>query len=364
VSAPDLAERVKGVARALGFDAVGVAPAEPSSRTRFLSEWLGRGYAGEMGFLARRVREREDPRLVLAGARSVIAVALVYGRAEEPPAAAPAAAAIARYARGDDYHEVLGSRLRTLVGALAPLAGRPVRARSYVDTGPVLERAHAARAGLGWIGKNTCLIHPELGSWLFLGTVLTDLALAPDAPEPDHCGSCRACLDACPTGAFPEPYVLDATRCLAYTTIELPEDAAIPEALREGQGDWVFGCDVCQEVCPWNGRAARHPEPASAASAALRERFVPRPALETATLAWLLELDEEAWRAATQRTALRRAKRRGLLRNALVAAGNRADPALRASVARHAGGDDALLADAARWALARIDAARAPGAGG
>jgi epoxyqueuosine reductase len=286
---------------------------------------------------------------VLAGARSVIAVALVYGRAEEPPAAAPAAAAIARYARGDDYHEVLGSRLRTLVGALAPLAGRPVRARSYVDTGPVLERAHAARAGLGWIGKNTCLIHPELGSWLFLGTVLTDLALAPDAPEPDHCGSCRACLDACPTGAFPEPYVLDATRCLAYTTIEL--GGAVPEALREPQGTRVFGCDVCQEVCPWNARPRRR---IPADPLGLGARLAPREAWRAPTLAWLLSLEPEAWQAATVRSALRRARHRVLLRSALVAAGNAGDPALRPAVERHARGADPLLAEHARWALARL----------
>jgi epoxyqueuosine reductase len=347
VRAPDLGERVKGVARALGFDAVGVAPAEPSARTRFLSEWLSRGYAGEMGFLARRAREREDPRRLLPGARSVIAVALVYGRADDAPGAA--APAIARYARGDDYHEVLGSRLRSLVGALAPLAGRPVRARSWVDTGPVLERAHAARAGVGWIGKNTCLIHPELGSWLFLGTVLTDLDLEPDEPEPDHCGSCRACLDACPTGAFPEPYVLDATRCLAYTTIEL--SGPIPEPLREAQGTRVFGCDVCQEVCPWNLRSGRRipPDPLG-----LGARLAAREAWRAPTLAWLLGLDEDAWQAATVRSALRRARHRVLLRSALVAAGNAGDPSLRPAVERHAGGADPLLAEHARWALRRL----------
>jgi epoxyqueuosine reductase len=358
-----LAERVRALGLALGFERVGFAPAAPAPHNAFLREWLARGFAGEMAYLARRVEERIDPRRLVPGARTLIAVALRHPQAGAGEPAAPRGGdlRIARYASGDDYHDVLGGQLRAFASGIEALAAAPVALRCYVDTGPVLERAAAARAGLGWIGKHTLLIDRALGSHFFLGVIVTDLALPPDAEEVDHCGTCRACLDACPTGAFPEPYVLDASRCLSYTTIELR--GAIPEALRAPQGDWVFGCDVCQEVCPWNGRAARHPEPASDASAALRERFVPRPALETATLAWLLELDEEAWRAATRRTALRRAKRRGLLRNALVAAGNRADPALRASVARHAGGDDALLADAARWALARIDAARAPGGG-
>ncbi len=347
MSDPGLTERVKGVARALGFDAVGVAPAEPSARTRFLAEWLRRGYGGAMGFLARRAREREDPRRVLPGARSIVAAALVYEREPGPGADAPGP--IARYARGDDYHDVLLSRLRSLAGALAPLADRPVRARSYVDTGPVLERAHAARAGLGWIGKNTCLIHPELGSWLFLGTVLTDLELESDAPEPDHCGSCRACLDACPTDAFPEPYVLDATRCLSYTTIEL--SGAIPETLREAQGTRVFGCDVCQEVCPWNARPRR---PALPDPLGLGARLAPRDAWRAPTLAWLLALDQDGWQRATVRSALRRARHRMLVRNALVAAGNARDPALRPALERPARGADPLLAEHARWALERL----------
>jgi len=351
VTGPTLGERVKGLARALGFDLVGIAPAEPSVRTRFLADWLAKGYGGELGFLARRAAEREDPRLVLPGARSVIVTALVYerGPAEEPAAGA----GVARYARGDDYHEVLGSRLRSLADALAPLAGCSVRERVFVDTGPVMERAHAARAGLGWIGKNSCLIHPRLGSWLALGVVLCDLALDPDEPEPDHCGSCRACLDACPTGAFPEPHVLDATRCLAYTTIEL--QGPIPPPLREAQGTRVFGCDVCQEVCPWNARPRRE---LPADPLGLGARLAPRPEWRAPTLAWLLELDEDAWQRATLRSALRRARHRMLLRNALVAAGNAGDPSLIAVVERHAAGPDPLLAEHARWALATLHAFR------
>jgi epoxyqueuosine reductase len=302
-----------------------------------------------MAWLGRRAAEREDPRRVLAGARSLVVAALVYDPGDEP--ARPAGSGrVARYAGGRDYHDVVLERLEALereIAALAPGA----RTRCYVDTGPVLERPHAARAGLGWIGKNTLLLHPALGSYLFLGVVLTDLALAPGTPEPDHCGSCRACLDACPTDAFPEPYVLDASRCLSYTTIELR--GAIPEPLREAQADWVFGCDVCQEVCPWNRRSRREVPPDAGG---LRAALARRPAWSAPALAWLLALDEAAFRAHAGDTALARTRWRGLLRNALVAAGNRGDASLLPAVRRHAEGADALLAEHARWALARLEA--------
>jgi epoxyqueuosine reductase len=343
-----LSDRVKAVGLGLGFDLVGVARAEATRETEFLREWLARGYAGEMGYLARRVEERVDPRRLLAEARSVVMVGLVYDPGER---AAPAAGrgAVARYAGGEDYHDVLGERLRAFGAALEPLAGAPVALRAYVDTGPVQERVFAAYAGLGWIGKNTCLIHPQLGSYLFLGALLTDLALAPDTREPDHCGSCRACLDACPTQALVAPYVLDATRCISYLTIEARD--GVPEALREACGELVYGCDICQEVCPWNTRERRSvpPDPLG-----LRARLAPRPEWAAPALAWLLDLREDAWRAATRRTALRRAKYRGLMRNALVAAGNSGDASLAPHVRRHADADDALLAEHARWALARL----------
>lgn len=363
--AQSLAGELRSLGAALGFDAVGFGPAAPGPRDSFLREWLARGYAGEMGWIGRRAQERLDARRVLPGAQSAIAVALSYApgpglEAGGPEADGPAAAEegqgappgprIARYAGGEDYHTVLGDRLRAYEAAIeALLAPQPVRLRGYVDTGPLLERSLAARAGLGWIGKNTCLLHRRLGSYVFLGVVLTDLALPHDAQETDHCGSCRACLDACPTDAFPAPYQLDASRCLAYTTIELR--GATPEPLRAPQGDWLFGCDICQEVCPWN-RPARLP--ALADPHGLRARLAPRAPWRSASLAWLLSLNEDAFRNATRKSALRRAKFRGLMRNALIAAGNSRDPAHAPALRRHANGPDAMLADHARWALARL----------
>ena len=341
-------ERVKSLALAAGFDLAGVARAESTPETEFLREWLARGYAGEMAYLERRVEERVDPRRLLEGARSVVAVGLVYdpGDACEPK---PGTGEVARYAGGEDYHTVLRERLRALEAGLEALAARPLRMRSYVDTGPVAERVFAAYAGLGWIGKNTCLIHPRLGSYVFLAVLVTDLELAPDAREPDHCGSCRACLDACPTDAFAAPYVLDATRCISYTTIEARGPIA-PE-LREAHGDRLFGCDICQEVCPWNLRDRRR---VPADRVGLRARLAPRSEWLRPSLVWVLGLTEEAWREVTRKTALRRTKHRGLLRNALVVAGNSGDVALAPHVRRHAEGPDPLLAEHARWALERL----------
>ncbi|MGH0035544.1 MAG: tRNA epoxyqueuosine(34) reductase QueG [Myxococcota bacterium] len=364
-----LSERVRALGLALGFDLVGVAPAAETPGADRLRDWLASGYDASMGYIGRRVEERLDVGRVLEGARSVVCVALQYapgdgtgtasggasGTAREPDRAGPVGR-VARYAGGEDYHAVLADRLAGLGAALEALAEAPVRWRAYVDTGPVQERAFAARAGLGWIGKNACLIHPRLGSYLLLGVLVSDLALEPDAAEPDHCGTCRACLDACPTRAFPEPYVVDARRCIAHATIEDP--GPVPEALRAGHGGWIFGCDICQEVCPWNGgRAGPHADPLG-----LRERLAPDPRWQRASLAWVLSLDEPGWREATRRSALRRARHGALLRNALVAAGNSGDPALRPAVERHCASDDALVAEHARWAAARLDeASSAPG---
>ncbi len=368
-----LARDVKAAARALGFDRVGIARAEPTDGTRYLREWLARGYGGEMHYLERRLDEREDPRRVLEGARSVIAVALDYdgpGEADEPPVADPVAAGsapaadatggmagptgrVARYARGDDYHEVLLDRLRSLGHALPSLAGADVVWRAYVDTGPVQERAFAAAAGLGWLGKNGCLIDPALGSYLFLGVLICDLELPVDAPIADHCGTCTACLDACPTDAFVEAGVLDATRCIAYTTIETR--APIPEPLRAGHGDHVFGCDVCQAVCPWNHRRARV-RPSDPLG--LRARLAPRSAWSAPPLRQLLELEPQTFGEAARRSPVRRAGLEGLVRNALIAAGNAGDASLRPQIERLCDHEDPAIAAHACWARDRLDAHR------
>ncbi|MBI4636903.1 MAG: tRNA epoxyqueuosine(34) reductase QueG [Candidatus Rokubacteria bacterium] len=302
-----LASAVKARALEFGFDRVAIGPAGPPEHGRAFERWLDAGYAGGMDYLARGRAERLDPLRLLPGARSVVAVALAYNVDDGDPSWRP----VARYARGRDYHDVMRPRLERLAGFIDEAARPGVRSRVAVDTSAVLERDLAARAGLGWVGKNTNLLSLSLGSYFFIGIVLTTAELLADGPLPDRCGTCTACLDACPTGAFVAPYVLDARRCISYLTIEHRGD--IPEPLQEGIGEWIFGCDICQEVCPWN----RKPEPAR------EPAFAPEGPLPP--LDELLQLDEVGFRARFRRSAIRRAKRAGLLRNvALVLAHRRA----------------------------------------
>lgn len=249
---------IKTRAREIGFDLCGVAPAVAFPELSFFKEWIERGYAGTMGYLPRTASRRADVRNVLPSARSVIVTGSLYntGGPYSTERDEPARGAVARYARSRDYHHVLSERLEALLAWMHEESRQPFEARAYVDTGPVQERVYAQYAGLGWIGKNTCVINPECGSWLLLGVIICSLPLDPDSPALDQCGTCTLCLDACPTGAFAEPHVLDATRCISYLTIEYR--GSIPEAQRASMGNHLFGCDVCQEVCPWNGAPTRY----------------------------------------------------------------------------------------------------------
>ena len=304
-----LTETVKARAVELGFDRVAIGPALPPDHGPAFSRWVEAGYAATMDYLGRREDERLDPARVLPGARSVVCVALNYYQGE--PAADPSWSPVARYAWGSDYHAVMTPRLNDLAAHLAEAGG--AASKGYVDTGPVLERDLAARAGLGWVGKNTMLLHPELGSWFFIGALLTTAALDFDDALPDRCGSCRACLDACPTDAFVAPYVLDARRCISYLTIE--HRGAIAPGLEGALGPWQFGCDICQSVCPWNRKAPL-----------TRERaFHPTASYPEATR--IVEMSDEELRARFRGSAILRAKPAGLRRNATIARAHVAGPA-------------------------------------
>ena len=309
-------DQVKARARALGFDLCGVARAEAIGELSRLPEWLARGFGGRMTYLNRSARVRADIRRWLPSARSVVAVAALYqtDRPHHVEMADAGRARIARYAWGDDYHDVLGDRLDALARWMRGRAGAGFEARWCVDDGPVQEKVWAWRAGLGWTGKNTCLINPGLGSWILLGVLACNVDLETDAPAFDQCGTCRQCLDACPTGALVEPYVLDARRCLSYLTIEIR--GAIPEAQRRDLGSHIFGCDICQDVCPFN----------ASAPVARDACWQPKPALSDATLAGLWEDGDDALAGAIEGTALRRAGVIGLRRNLAVALGNSGAP--------------------------------------
>ncbi len=341
----DLEDRLKRQAHAVGFDLAGIAPATSADGFDRLGEWLARGFAGEMGYMHRHAEARRHPDSVLPEVRSVIMVALNYKPAVDDPPAETPRGRVARYARGADYHDVLRERLGQL---LAWLKGqRPgCHGRGVVDTAPLLERDFARRAGLGWFGKNTMLLNKRLGSYFFLGALLTDIELRPDASfEATHCGTCTACLDACPTNAFAGPGWLDSRRCISYLTIELR--GPVPEDLRPGLGDWLFGCDVCQEVCPWNRKAPPGREPALA----------PRPDLECIDLIELLSLTEDEFRQRFRGTALMRARRAGLLRNAALVLGNAGDAQALPVLRRALEDPEPLVREAAAWALARIPCA-------
>jgi epoxyqueuosine reductase len=343
-----LARDVKREATAAGFDLCGITTSAPFVREgRALADWVDRGYHGEMDYMARNAPRSGDPKAVVPDARTLVVVGLYYGghtdsAPSEEESAVPRGR-ISRYAQGEDYHAVMEPRLRRLAGYL--LSRGAQIARYYVDTGPVIDRAAARRAGVGWYGKNTLIItRSGHGSWVFLGEILTDLPLAPDVPDDGDCGRCRLCLDACPTGAIVAPYMVDARRCISYLTIE--HRGPIPLELRPAIGDHIFGCDICQVVCPHNTKtqAAGHSEFAARPGAGARPALLP-----------LLNITEEEFRQRFRGSPVKRAKRSGLRRNVAVALGNIADagavPDL--MIALH-DGDDPLVRGHAAWALGRI----------
>jgi epoxyqueuosine reductase len=343
----ELTRQLKLEAQRLGFARAGACAAvTPQGIDRF-GQWLAAGYAGEMHYLPDRAAAYEHPAHVLDGARSLLILAVAY-RTDEPRATLPGEGRIARYAWGEDYHEVIRQRLNALADRMRELVPA-AKVRGVVDTAPLLEREFAQLAGLGWVGKNTLLLDKQLGSWFFLAALVTDQELAYDQPhESSHCGTCRACLDACPTDAFVDAYVLDASRCLSYTTIELR--TPIPPELRAAQGDWLFGCDVCQEVCPWNRKPACVPGGA----------FWPRAENNPIGLAKLFELDDDGFRQLFRDTPLWRPKRRGILRNAAIVLGNQRHADSLPALAKGLQDVEPLVRGAAAWALGqyRSEAAR------
>jgi epoxyqueuosine reductase len=303
---------IKAKAREVGFDLCGIAPAGDHPELTFFREWLDRGYAGEMAYLERSADRRADVRRVLASARTVIVTGTIYNanRPYSTECADPDRAHIARYAWGDDYHDVIGDRMNALLTWMRETAPESFEARAYVDTGPVQERVYAQYAGIGWIGKNTCVISPDVGSWIFLAEIICSLPLDCDRPAFDQCGTCTLCLEACPTHAIVAPGILDSTRCISYLTIELKGD--IPAALVPAIGNHVYGCDICQEVCPWNASAAVSADPA----------WQPRRAWDRVTTMELASQSDDALRASMRGSALRRTKVAGLRRNLAAARDN------------------------------------------
>lgn len=346
---------MKQLARQAGFDAAGIAGvrAEDLPELAYFEEWIERGHAGEMEYLKKRDEQGRLKRGALdrtaPWAKSVIVCAANYN-APFPYSTElndPQHGWISRYAwSAADYHDTILARLRQLEAKIKDAAGDPdFRSWCYVDTGPLVERVYAKYAGVGWIGKNTCIINQQLGSWLFLGVILTSLELEADVPAPDRCGTCTRCIDACPTNALIEPYQLDARRCIAYLTIE--KRGEIPEEFRDDIGHHVFGCDICQDVCPWNSDSPR----ADAAALGTRPELV-NPALD-----WLAAMSEEDFRSAFRGSPVKRAKYSGLRRNVAIAMGNSRDARFIPALERLAGDEDSVVAEHAQWALQKLNSA-------
>ena len=329
---------LKAQAYGLGFDLVGITQLGTSETAKKFESWLDHGYAGTMDYMERGREKRRDTRLPFAGARTAIVVAMNYGGTQR-------SGPIARYARGRDYHKVMTKKLRALHHWLDETTGHHVAGKAYVDTGPILERELARNAGLGWFGKNTNLINPRLGSFFFIGALLLDFDLESDAAfASEHCGTCTRCIDACPTHAILDAGVLDATRCISYQTIE--NRGPIPDELRPLIGELIYGCDICQDVCPWNEKFS---------SAATEPELAPRTDLESPDYSQLLQMTDAEYSVFFSGSPIKRAKRAGLARNVAIAMGNREVPDDRAALeATRRADNDPTLVEACNWALDRI----------
>jgi epoxyqueuosine reductase len=331
---------IKSKALALGFDLAGVSPLRPFPEAAFYPKWLEHGYAGEMRYLERQEPAKLQPDSLLPGARSVIVCAMNYNTPHPATQFHRLRTWISRYAWGEDYHDVMRRKLEELAGWISQSS--PLHTKVYVDTGPVLERVFAKYAGIGWFGKNTCIINQGAGSWLFLGCILTDLEVDYDAPPPDRCGSCTRCIDACPTQAILEPYILDSRKCIAYTTIELR--GPIPEADRAGIGHHLFGCDICQDVCPWNRKAPYSADPA----------FAPKPGMFWPEIERLLDWNEDEWRRVIRGTSIKRARVRGLLRNLMIVVGNSGVREFLPRLQKFLGHEDKDVRSHAQWSVEKL----------
>jgi epoxyqueuosine reductase len=344
----EIPELIKRAALTAGFDLAGIAPISDFPDLDRFPEWIAAGRAGEMKYMEARdeagILKRASPKSTFPWARSVIVCAINYNTAQPYSTEIHDSKRgwIARYAWSkEDYHDAVLRRLRAVEANLRD-ACKGVETRCYVDTGPVVERVYAKYAGVGWIGKNTCILNQKLGSWLFLGVILTSLDLQPDLPAPDRCGSCTRCIDACPTDALIAPYQLDANKCISYLTIE--KRGVVPEEMRDGMGQQVFGCDICQDVCPWNRKA-----PTTTAA-----EFQPREGLVNPALQWLAEMNEEEFREKFRGSPIRRTKRAGLRRNAVIAMGNSGDHGFVPALEKLAFDEDSVVAEMARWSKDKL----------
>jgi len=343
---------IKDKALQAGFDLVGISPAASFPEMGFYKEWLEMGYEAQMGYMARDPQKREYIQNVLPGAKSVISCAFNYNT--DLPYSTTLSdntkGWLSRYAWGDDYHDHISNMLNQLVSNIKDRLDQAVECRFYVDTGPVLERTFGKYAGIGWIGKNTCLINQDIGSWLFIGEIITDLELEYDSTAPDRCGTCTMCIDACPTQALVKPRVLDSNRCISYLTIELK--GPVPRELRDGMENNIYGCDICQDVCPWNTRAPVKTE----------QSFQPREGLYNPDLSDLAKLSVEDFRVKFKGSPVKRTKRRGLLRSVMIAMGNSGEIAFLPHIKECLRDEEALVRVHAAWALFKLQGADAHGA--